>query len=494
LIVDSGSVTLSGVTALNTTSAPTILVNGGSLAIRDSTIDGSTAPGEAAVSITGGTVDLGSSSSPGGNTFNISTGDEFVHNTTGAPVPTVGDTFTINGTTQTATELSFASLSSSSSISIFGQKITLTAKISPDNPGDPAPTGTVAFIDETTGSTLATVKLSKGTANYSTSSLVAGSHDIIASYSGDARYLLSLDQQSQTIDQAATTTAVASSLNPSVFGQSITLTVSVMANAPGSGTPTGSVTFLDGTTTLGTGTLSGGKTSLKTTAVLVGAQAITTVYGGDSNFVTSASAALTQNVSQDGTTIKLTSSTNKAVYGQPVTFTATVKAASPGSGTPTGTIIFMDGSTTLGSGTVSGGVATYTTTAFQLPVGAQSITAVYGGDGNFLTSTSAALSQTVNQDSTTTAVASSANPSVYGQAVTFTATVTATAPGSGTPTGTVTFTYGSTILGTCILSSGTATFTTLSPLPAGNDSIKASYGGDGNDKASAGTITETVSP
>ena len=58
----------------------------------------------------------------------------------------------------------------------------------------------------------------------------------------------------------------------------------------------------------------------------------------------------------------------------------------------------------------------------------QSITAVYSGDSNFTTSTSSALSQTVNQDSTTTSVASATNPSVYGQSVTFTATVTANSP------------------------------------------------------------------
>ena len=75
------------------------------------------------------------------------------------------------------------------------------------------------------------------------------------------------------------------------------------------------------------------------------------------------------------------------------------------------------------------GVATYTTTAFQLSLGSgHSITAAYGGDVNFTTSTSTALSQTVNQDSTTTSVASSTNPSVYGQSVTFTATVSANAP------------------------------------------------------------------
>jgi hypothetical protein len=78
-----------------------------------------------------------------------------------------------------------------------------------------------------------------------------------------------------------------------------------------------------------------------------------------------------------------------------VTFTATVSAKSPGSGTPTGTVTFKDGTTVLGTGTLnSNGQATFTTSSLKL--GNHSITAVYGGDTDFRTSTSAALVQTVN--------------------------------------------------------------------------------------------------
>ena len=84
------------------------------------------------------------------------------------------------------------------------------------------------------------------------------------------------------------------------------------------------------------------------------------------------------------------------------------------------------------------------------------------------------LTQIVNQDSTTTSVVSSTNPSVYGQSVTFTATVAANALGSGTPTGSVTFANGLTTLGTITLSGGTATYTTAK-LPTGQGSITATY-------------------
>jgi len=107
-------------------------------------------------------------------------------------------------------------------------------------------------------------------------------------------------------------------------------------------------------------------------------------------------------VNPDSTTTTLTSSSpnNTSVFGQPVTFTATVAVVSPGTGTPTGTVTFLDGSTTLGTGTLSGGVATLTVPSTSpliaaLAVGTHSITAVYGGDTNDLPSTSTLVTQVV---------------------------------------------------------------------------------------------------
>ena len=182
----------------------------------------------------------------------------------------------------------------------------------------------------------------------------------------------------------------------------MTFTATVSAAAPGSGTPTGSVTFMDGSTALGSATLSGGKARFKTTSLAVGSQAITAVYGGDGNFITSKSVALTQTVQQDATTTNLKSSANPSVFGQSVTFTATVKAASPGSGTPSGTVTFYDGSTTLGSATLGGtGTASFTTSS--LSVGSHSIKVSYGGDADFKASTSAVLKQSVRASSSSSA-------------------------------------------------------------------------------------------
>ncbi len=262
------------------------------------------------------------------------------------------------------------------------------------------------------------------------------------------------------------------------FGQSVTFTATIAPAGTNAITPSGTVTFKDGSTTLGTRTLSGGVATFTTSSLSVASHSITAVYAGDGNFTTSTSSALTQTVSKASTTTTLTKNTTAAIkFGQSVTFTAKLAAVSPGAGTPTGTVTFKDGSTTLGTRTLSSGVATFTTTS--LPVGSNSITAVYGGDGNFNTSTSGALSQTVSQSATTTKLTKNTTTAIHsGQSVTFTATLAAVSPGAGTPTGIVTFyDNGSTMLGTGTLSGGIATLTTTT-LPVGSNSITATYGGD----------------
>jgi hypothetical protein len=97
LTVSSGNVVVTGFTITTPTDSPTILVTGGSLTLRNDTIQESTGFGGAAISVTGGTVDLGTSASPGGNTLNINGAGTFVHNSTSNPVAAVGDTFTVNG-------------------------------------------------------------------------------------------------------------------------------------------------------------------------------------------------------------------------------------------------------------------------------------------------------------------------------------------------------------------------------------------------------------
>ena len=272
---------------------------------------------------------------------------------------------------------------------------------------------------------------------------------------------------------AATVTALVAPVNPSVFGQQVTFTVTVSPSSSSSLTPSGNVTISDGSTTLGTVALTSGTATFSTSALAPGSHSLTASYGGDSNFSASTSTPLSQVVNQGTTTTSVSALPNPANVGQSVTLSATVTPVSPAAGTPTGTVTFIDGATSLGTGTLSGGQATLATSS--LASGTHSITVTYAGDPTFLGSGSSAVSVTIQQTTTTTLIVAP-NPANAGQLVTLTATV---AGSSSAPRGeTVTFLDGATVLGTGTISAGgTATFTTAS-LAAGNHSLSASYPGD----------------
>ncbi len=117
-----------------------------------------------------------------------------------------------------------------------------------------------------------------------------------------------------------------------------------------------------------------------------------------------------------------------------------------------------------------------------LPVGNTTVTAVYNGDAGFNPSTGTlAGGQTVGKASSSTVVSSSANPSVFGQSVTFTATVAAVAPGTGTRTGTVQFSIDGVAFGAPVtLSGGSATSGAASMLAVAGHTVTAAYSGDTN--------------
>jgi hypothetical protein len=186
------------------------------------------------------------------------------------------------------------------------------------------------------------------------------------------------------------------------------------------------------------------------------------------------------------TTTTQSSSPNPSTYGEAVKFTAAVTSSlgAPPNGE---TVSFMKGKTVLGTGTLSGGSAGFTTST--LPVGTNAIVAVYGGDSKFASSTSKAVSQVVSKATTMTTLASSLNPSKVGQSVTFTASVKPQF--GGTVTGTATFDDGTMVLKTVTLSGGLAKFTT-STLASGSHTIKATYNGSAGFDGSSATLTQTV--
>jgi autotransporter-associated beta strand protein len=380
-----------------------------------------------------------------------------------------------------------------STTAAFGQSLTFTATVAPVAPATVAPTGTVTIVVDGVAQSTATA-LSGGVATLTLSNLAAGSHTINVNYNGDGNYNTSstTSSASVTVSTANSATALALAPSSSVFGQSVTFTATVTAVSPGVGTPTGTVNFVEGTTTIGSGTLNGsGVATFSTTTLALGGHSIQAQYVGDGNFIGSNSSVQTVTVNQAGTSTTLTPAPNPSVFGQSVTFTATVTAASPSTATPTGTVNFVEGTTTLGSGTLSGGVATFSTST--LPVGSHNIVAQYVGDGNFASSNSATATQQVNKAGSSTVLVTDGTPSAFASSVTFTATVTAFGAGKGTPSGTVTFNDGTTTLGTGTLNGlGVATFST-STLAIGSHSITAVYNGDGNfNGGTSNTVAQSV--
>jgi len=249
------------------------------------------------------------------------------------------------------------------------------------------PTGTVTFEEGSTA--LGTVTLANGKANLTTAFTSAGSFSIVASYSGDINYnAANSSSLTQVVNQYTTSTVLASSLNPSTYGQAVTLMATVSSAGP---TPTGTVTFKNGKTSLGSASLSGGVASLTKSNLYVGTVKITASYGGDAANAVSASPVLKQVVVKAISATTVVSSVNPSKVGQTVKFTATVTSPTT---TPTGKVTFMDGSTVLGTGTLAKGKASYSTST--LGHGSHNITAVYAGTANIIGSTSPVLVQTVN--------------------------------------------------------------------------------------------------
>ena len=401
--------------------------------------------------------------------------------------------------------LTSTALASSVNPSVAGQSVTMTASVSVIAPGIGTRTGTVMFEDggvTITGCAAQAVSAA-GTAVCAAAFAAAGAHPLTAVYSGDSNFSGSTSPiLTETVNQGATATVVISSVDPSVSGQTVTYTAIVTATAPAAGTPTGTVTFMDGATTISgciAQAMVGGVAPCTSVYAGVGGHAITAVYNGDADFTSSTSPILTQTVNQGATSVLVTSSADPSVSGENVTSTATVTALAPGSGTPSGTATFMDGAASI-SGCIAepliNGVATCSVT--YPGVGSHAITAVYSGDPNFAGSTSPSLTQTVSPASTSTSLGSSVNPSVTGQSVTITATVNVMAPGAGAPTGTVTFLDdGATIPGCAaqaVTGAGVATCDDAF-VAAGAETVTAVYSGDADFSSStSAALTQTINP
>lgn len=359
-------------------------------------------------------------------------------------------------------------LTSSNISSEFGETVSFSASVTATTG---VPNGTISFYDDSL--LLATVPVDgSGLAQYSTSTLSSGTHQIQAIYNGENNFGTSSETITQTVAPTTTFTSILSSTpNPANVNESITFIATAQST---NGMPDGVVSFYDGTQLLGVSPLLNGFAIFTVPSLSAGSHTIQAVYAGNDDFDPSTSASFTQTVSQPSveTTTALVSSVNPANAGEMVSFTATITSTS---GVPTGTVTYYDGALALGTVLLnSNGEASFTTSA--LSPGSHNISAVYQGNSLF-DSSSMEIEQVIGAATTmTTLVTVSPNPANSGETVTFIASIGSE---TGMPTGSVGFYDGGELIGTVQIYSGLAIFT-YSQLSPGMHEISAVYNGNAN--------------
>ncbi len=391
LKLTGGTLVITNATFTNDTTAPTILVTGGSLTLGNDTIEQSTnlAANPPLIDVEGGAIDL---TSMGPNTLSVAQ----------------NSTLNVIGVDPSQ---------------LAGQNILRVVDQGGPYTGLPFAASATATANGSVSFTYYSGAAAGGTPLPNAPTAV-GTYTVVAAFtSADSAFVNATSTPvTFTIAQATTTSTIVTSLTPSVYGQSVTITDAVAPTAPGAGapagnyTPSGQVDFFDTTTgtDLGSVTLSGGVASLTTSALPAGSQVIVATYGGDNNFATS-KASLTQNVSatpllQNGVlaipgaataaTFTLTPvlPTGASTYSMKVTRTIGTTTTNLGTfAVPSGVVDVYGGpgvealtlsgtanndAFTVGSGTVSEAAAQGTAQATIFTVGLNDVTALaLKGDG-----------------------------------------------------------------------------------------------------------------
>jgi hypothetical protein len=365
-------------------------------------------------------------------------------------------------------------LAASPSPGTFGQPVTVTATVLAPSPG--MPTGQVQFFDGASPLGSGTLD-GAGQARWS-GPLAIGTHQLGASYPGDGNFpAVSASPVPEVVNRAASTTALSSSANPAPPG-SVTLSAQVTGVVPA----TGSITFEDGTTTLGTVGLDGSGQASLDVMLTQGTHALSAVYSGDGN-VLGSTGNLSQVVVGFAVTLAASPTPSPARYGDSVRVDV---SATSGAGTPSGTITLLDGTTALGQATLDGnGRAAVSFTAG--PPGDYTLTVDYSGDVA-RSPASLSLALTVAQAPSTTGLV------VQAAGDQFLAIGSVSGGAAGTPTGSLHIVDGQNPLAIVPLdASGVAEWS--GPLTAGAHTLTAVYDGDSNFLGSQSPpVTVTAGP
>lgn len=345
------------------------------------------------------------------------------------------------------------SLVSSAAGTVFGHPVTFTASVSVSAPGAGLPEGQIQFLID--GEHLGEpVEIVSGEAASSPiAGLAVGEHTVQALYSGDANFAASNSPSlAQDISKAGTVLVLESNLNPSPYGLPVMITASLSGSAPSEAIPAGgSVQFIVDGVPFGAPVPVNpdgqARKLLPFTALWIGAHQVQATYSGNESFeeIATPSGALSQIVEKGRLSITLEPNVLDPVFGQELSFTATVSGEGANYPRPTGSVQFLVDGEDLGSAVSLNEHSTALSQPISsLAVGAHTLELVYSGDDNYQTATLSLPSGLYVERAPAVVALSSSSPAqvVVGEPVAFFFDVSAGAPGAGLPSGAVTVEFG----------------------------------------------------
>jgi hypothetical protein len=357
---------------------------------------------------------------------------------------------------------------------IVGRPLTLTATVV-DNYPAARPSGTVTFFDGASRLGSTALSTTSGVVSLVVPTLSVGVHRITARYEGDANFA---DSQSIELAYRVDGADTVTTLTAAARGQGVTLTSQVTSEYAGS-TPSGSVTFMEGTSSVSEVALGPGVTATLAIPIIApGEHTYSAVYGGDGTFVGSVSPPVTYRAGKVATSTTLAVSST-AVSGAPATVRATVLWEFSDAA-PSGLIVFREGAVWVGAASCAAGIAEVNVAGFT--PGDHVLTAEYQGDAIFVASTSTPFTHRVTRAPTTTTLDVVSSSAPFGAPITLTATVTST--GKTMPSGIVFLREGDLTIGTAVLNERGIAALTLRAAALGLHKFVATYGGDENFAAS----------
>jgi hypothetical protein len=429
--------------------------------------------GSVKIDLSGRALLLTSSLATGNHTITASFGGSDIYaGSTSAPMTVAVRFAATAGITAAATTL------------VSGQSDTFTAIVGAASGGALQPAGSVTFYDGNTA--LGTATLQNGVAKLTTTSLTnVGIHRLSVVFGGNALFATTASNAVYVNVRAiGTTTNIQSPAPPAAGSGIVTLTAKVGVVAPGSGSATGKITFLDGNTAVGSVIVINGTATLQHAKFAAGSHYLRAVFAGTGAYAGSSSAVIRYTVAAPTSTSLLATA---AAFGQTTLLKAIVSVLTPGFGNANGTVTFKDGTTVLGSAIVLNGVATL---GVKLPTGPHMLSATYAGNSAFATSTAAPLPYAVTKAMPVLTLKSSAFPKA-GALVTLTTIAGAATSGSTGPTGSILLMDGAAIVGAGTITNGLVTIQTTK-LAKGTNVLKATYGGDANYLAGSASLTLSV--